>query len=315
MARRMQLPKGLRTSSRPPFAGWDGRIFSGLQLEAVAPDVRHSLAQALGAVGVEAEYLLRILDTFPGPPRPERPSPERGALLLAQLEAFAGRLLEAASSLELATQSFLTALGAAQGQPGSIAEPWWPTFAGYALAGEPLELRLRRCGYSYRLVVALRLGPTVEEIADHMALVLHALSTLPPAGTLPIPALAQGLYELADTVQGDVTQHLIRDVSADYPGLLTAIERLRTLNATQDTSLASDIAWAESQYAAVAGARPPEPGFFARVFGRHGRGSLRGTARWATQATQEWRSLIATLQAMQATEHTQPPRASAPNAR
>jgi len=311
MARRKQSPTRSRAAARQPFAGWDGRIFSGLQLEAVAPDVRHALAQALGAVGVEAEYLLRVLDTFPGP---EGPTPERGALLLAQLEACAGRLLETASSLELATQSFLTALGAAQQQSGD-AEPWWPSFAGYTLSGEPLELRLRRCGYSYRQVVAVRLSPTVEEIADHMALVLHALSTLPPAGTLPIPALAQGLYELADTVQGDVVQHLIRDVSAEYPGLLTAIERLRTLSATQDTSLASDIAWAQSQYAAVAGARPPEPGFFERLFGRRTRGGSRGTERWATQAAQEWRSLIATLQAMQAMERTPPPRATASKAR
>ncbi len=309
MARRKQSPAGPRSPSRLAFAGWDDRIYTGLQLEAVAPDVRHALAQALGAVGVEAEYLLRILDTFPGS---EGPTPERGALLLAQLEAFAGRLVEAASSLELATQSFLTALGAALQQPGDAAEPWWPSFAGYALSGEPLELRLRRCGYSYRQVAAVHLAATVEEIAEQMALLLHALSTLPPAGTLPLPVLAQGLYELADTVQGDVVQHLIRDVSPEYPGLLTAIERLRTLSATEDTSLASDIAWARDQYAAVAGALPAAPGLLARVFGRRARGGSRGTERWATQAAQEWRSLIATLHAM---ERTPPPRATAPRAR
>src|SRR5260221_13899809 len=187
MARRKQSPDGPRASSRPAFAGWDGRIFAGLQLEAVAPDVRHALAQALGAVGVEAEYLLRILDTFPGP---EGPTLERGALLLAQLEAFAGRLLEVASSLELATQSFLTALGAALQRSGDAAEPWWPTFAGYVLSGEPLELRLRRCGYSYRQVAAVGLGPTGEGVAERLALLLYGLSTLPPAGTPPVPGAA-----------------------------------------------------------------------------------------------------------------------------
>jgi hypothetical protein len=289
-------------SSRTAFDGWDARIYTGLQLDAIPPDLRQGLAQALGAVGVEAEYLLRILETFPGP---DGPSPEGGELFLAQLDAFGRRLVDGATTLELATQSFLTALwaagagGAQQGQQHQTdADPWWPAFAGYALSGEPLELRLRRCGFAYRHVVAVHLSATVEGIAERMALVLHALSTLPPAGTVPVPVLAQGLDELTDTIQGDVVPRGIRDVSGEYLGLLSAIARLRQLQAAEDSSLASDIAWARRQYAEIAGVPQPSPGLLGRIF-RRTPSRARGTERWAAQAAQDWRGLIATLEALE----------------
>lgn len=304
-----------RAPSRARFEGWEARIYPGLQLEAAPIETRQALASALGVVGVEAEYLLRLLEDFPGV---AGPSAAAGAALLARLEAFAARLVLVATELEVATQAYITSVTesgvGAQRPPGADepteAEPWWPPFDGWALSGEPLALRLRRCGYSYRQLVAVRLPDTVETIAERLALVLHALDTLPPAGTLPVAALAQGLAELADAVQGDVVPHFIRDLSPSYPGLPTAIERLRRLATKEDRSLAGDIAWARQQYAAVAGAaavaKTSAPGVFARLFGGSSARAARasgGTARWAEQAAQEWRALIAALEAI---ERTQP---------
>src|SRR5262249_30549701 len=129
------------------------------------------------------------------------------------------------------------------------AEPWWPPFAGYTIPGEPLEVRLRRCGYAYRHVVAARLHANVEAIAEQLAFTLHALVTLPPAGVLPTQWLYSGLYELSGALQGDIIPHYINDVSAESPGLLSGIALLRALDAREDRSLKADIAWAQSQFA------------------------------------------------------------------
>jgi hypothetical protein len=312
MTRRHQVSsasprEGSPTAAR--FAGWEARIYPGLQLASAPPDVQQELASALGAVGVEAEYLLRLLADFPGA---ERPSGAAGEALLARVAAFAERLIPLAEELEVATQSFINAVAddaGLFGEPAHLdqltaqAEPWWPPFAGWWLEGEPLGLRLRRCGLSYRQLVAVRLPDTLEAVAERMALVLHALRTLPPAGTVPAGAVTQGLAELADTVQGDVVLHFIRDLGPEYPGLTSAIARLRRLAANEDTSIAGDLAWARQQYAAVAGVTPPAPGPFARLFGSGARraapGSA-GTARWAEQASADWRALIAALEALQA---------------
>jgi hypothetical protein len=40
-----------------------------------------------------------------------------------------------------------------------------------------------------------------------------------------------------------------------YPGALASVTRLRELDASGDTSLDSDLAWARAQYAAVSGSR------------------------------------------------------------
>lgn len=288
------------------FGGWERRIYSGLLFSDIPDDVREALSRALGAAGVEAEHLLRLLATFPGP---SGPSPAAGAHLLDQLQSFARRFLDAANSLELATQSYLTALQLAEA--GAIeptgGEPWWPPFAGYAAGGESLELRLRRCGYSYQQAVALRIGPLIEALAEQMALLLHALRTLPPAGTVSTQVLARGLDELADAMQGDVAQHLLRDMSDEYLGLPSAIARLQASAApdaaTAKASLAADLAWARAEYertvASAPGAseRPSKPGFFARLFG--GSARIDASQRWSASAAREWRELIAALEALQ----------------
>lgn len=304
------LPAGAQSQESgadAAFGGWEQRIYAGLLLGDIPADIREALGRTLGAAGVEAEHLLRLLAMFPGP---EGPSPAAGARLLDQLQSFARRFLDTANSLELATQSYLTALqvsGGGRAIGPREGEPWWPPFTGYALGGEPLELRLRRCGYSYQQAAALRLGPLVEALAEQMALLLHALRTLPPAGTVSTAVLASGLDELADAMQGDVAQHLLRDMSDDYLGLPSAIERLQASNALDaiavKASLAADLEWAQGEYerilgaAASAQARTPKPGLFARLFRRSA--PANGSQRWSASAAQEWRELIAALEALQ----------------
>lgn len=287
------------------LGGWEQRIYAGLLLPDIPADIREALARALGAAGVEAEYLLRLLATFPGP---GGSSPAAGARLLDQLQSFARRFLDTANTLELTTQSYLTALQLSPGD-GVIGsregEPWWPPFPGYTLGGEPLELRLRRCGYSYARAAALRLGPLVEALAEQMALLLHALRTLPPAGIVSTSVLARGLDELADAMQGDVGQHLLRDMSDEYLGLPSAIVRLQASTpldaAAAKTSLAADLAWARAEYERALGtaANVPaqKPGLFARLFG--GSAPVNASQRWSASAAQEWRELIAALEVLQ----------------
>jgi hypothetical protein len=149
--------------------------------------------------------------------------------------------------------------------------------------------------------VALRLGPTVEALADQMGFLLHALRTLPPAGTVSTAVLAHGLDELADALQGDVAQHLLRDANDDFPGLLTAVERLR--ESGSDAPLAEDLAWARGEYeralaaSAHASSQAAKPGLVARIF--HGAQAMDASQRWSQSAAREWRDLIATLEALQ----------------
>ncbi|MGZ3581960.1 MAG: hypothetical protein ACXWP6_04370 [Ktedonobacterales bacterium] len=230
------------------IATWDRRLYSGLRVNCVPAEVRAALAEALGNIGVEAEFLLMLVNAFPDPQAPSR---QHGEAFLLRLEASAQRIQHAAEALEVATQSYLTALDA--GYPtvraeSEHAEIWWQAFSYVGIGGEPLELRLRHCGFAYRHVVATHLASNVEAIVEQMALTLHALNTLPPAGTLPAATLYQSLYELSSTLQGYVIPHHITNTSESMPGIFTSIRYLRALTAQEDTSLASDIAWAQAQY-------------------------------------------------------------------
>lgn len=233
--------------------GWDTRLYDGLRVSRVAPDVRAGLGAALGQIGVESEYLLVLGSSFPGEARPGR---TLGALFLTRLMTALERLVDASASLEAATQGYLTALDDAypelrhaRGWSGA----WWPAFTGYTAPGAPLEARLRRCGYAYRHVVESHLPAHLEAIFEQMALTLYALSALPPAGVAPVAALAQGLDELSSAIQGEIVPRHILGLSSDdrYPGALVAIERLMARDAAEDTSLESDIAWARAQYVAA----------------------------------------------------------------
>jgi hypothetical protein len=270
---------------------WETRLYVGIRVASVPQDIRLQLAQALGGVGVEAEFFVALANAFL---QGRRGSRQQGEIFLLQLEAAGLRLLRAAASLEFATQGYLTALEA--GFPGlmtanDLAEPWWPPFAGYAIPGEPLEVRLRRCGYAYRHVVAARLHANVEAIAEQLALTLHTLITLPPAGVVPAQALYSGLYELSASLQGDIIPHYINDVSAEAPGLLSGIALLRALDMQEDSSLKADIAWAQSQLS-IARATSDQ------LRATHSAAVPAATMQWAAQAVGEWRAIVEMLVSM-----------------
>lgn len=237
----------------PASGAWDTRLYDGLRMPRIAPDVRSGLGAALGQIGVEAEYLLVLVSSFPGESRPTR---ALGALFLTRLEAALERLAQASANLEVAAQGFLTALDEAYPElrhARGWAGVWWPTFTGYTPPGAPLEARLRRCGYAYRHVLESHLPSHMEAILEQMALTLYALSALPPAGVAPVASLAQGLDELASAMQGEIVPRHISGLTGDdrYPGALAAIARLIALDTREETSLESDIAWARAQYAAA----------------------------------------------------------------
>jgi hypothetical protein len=233
----------------PWSSSWDTRLHAGLRVARVPEETRAALARALGEAGVEAEFVLALIASFP---LAGQYSHTQGEIFLTQLEAIAHRLMRVAATLEVSAQGFLSALEA--GYPdmrttGPLMGVWWPDFPGFMLDGEPLELRLRRCGFAYRHVAQSHIASNVEAVIEQMALTLHALSTIPPAGVMPAGALYQGLYELASAWQGDLTQSHLFDISPEFPGLLSGISWLRSLDTQEDTSLESDLAWARAQYA------------------------------------------------------------------
>ena len=278
----------------PLVAPWDARLYAGLSMPRVPADTRAQLASALGEIGVEAEFFLRQVGALPGPPPHAH---VRGEAFLSQLEAAGRRLSRASAALEVAAQSYLTALEAAF--PGmrpddASAAVWWPPAPPFTLPGEPLELRLRRCGYAYRHVVEAHLATNVEAVYEHMALVLHAFTTLPPAGIAPAATLYQGLYELTSMLHGYLVPHHIADVNERAPGLLSSIARLRALDQAQETSLAGDIAWAREQYAVVqrASAIPTQ-------YSPYDQSDRTARAPWLAAALREWRETIAALERLQ----------------
>jgi hypothetical protein len=284
------------TGGVPP--GWETHIYPGVQVADVSLAARAALASALGGAGVEAEYFLLLLTSFPGA---DQPAPETAAQLYNALEAWASRMTTVASSLEVATQGYLGELDILypelrNGSAGA-GEVWWTPFSGYIVGGAPLALRLRRCGQSYRQVVESRLPALIEGIGEQMAFLLHALDTLPPAGVAPLRALYQGLSEIALALQGEIALRRIRDLSPDYPGLVTTSARLRARLAIP-APITDDIAWAREQLAELRDAQPAKPrGFGARLFGGFGRKG--GAARSGDGAVREWEDVVAALVRLQ----------------
>ena len=270
-------------------AGWERRLYAGLRIEGVPLEAHAALVQSLGEIGVEAEYFLGLVRALPT----SHPSHEAGALFLAKLQAAGQRLRRVAASLEVATQGFLSALAAAHGDIPGDDDVWWPAPAELVTGGEPLELSLRRCGYAYRHVVAAHLASHVEAIGEHLTLILHALSTLPPAGTLPASTLRAGLDELTSGLQGYIVPNHLIGLSQRTPGLFWGIAQLRALDAHEETSLESDIAWAHAQYSL---ARKPHPSTQVGTIAAVNVRSSHAPARWAAAAAQEWRDTISALE-------------------
>jgi hypothetical protein len=263
-------------------AGWESRLYSGLHMPRLPADTRARLAEALGTLGVEAEYFLKLLADFPSK---DKPSHTQGVIFLSQLEGAARRLDHTADTLEIATQGYLTALEAGypeiRGQ-NTDTDPWWPAPETFELPGESIELRMRRCGFAYRHVVEVYLGANISAIASQMALVLNALTILPPAGVVPASSLYQGLYELSSAMQGHIVPRHIGDLDSQTPGLLTGILRLRRLDVEDDTSLESDLLWAQAQLKSV------------QDFLKTARIS-NAQREWAMTAAAEWKQTIQLL--------------------
>jgi hypothetical protein len=266
-------------------AGWESRFYSGLRMPRLPSDTRARLAEALGTLGVEAEYFLKLLASFPSN---GEPSHAQGEIFLSQLEAAARRLYHSADALEIATQGYLTALEAGypeiRGQNADT-DPWWPTPENLELPGESIELRMRRCGFAYRHVVEVYLSANILAIANQMALVLNALSILPPAGVVPASSLYQGLYELSSALQGHIVPRHIGDLDSRTPGLLTGISRLRRLDVEEETSLQSDLLWAEAQLESVQD--------FLKT-----KKISNAQREWAMTAATDWRQTIQLLRAL-----------------
>lgn len=311
-----------RVTTTVAGGSWDQRIDPGVEVRSVPLETRGLLAQALGTLGVEAEYALALLRPFTSDSMAGKPTTRaQGEAFLWQLDAWARRLIATAESLEVATQAYLASLESAHpafgGTDAEEAMSWWTDQPTSALKDGSLEMGLRRCGFAYRHVAAAHLADHTQAIGEQMLLVLHALNTLPPAGVLPLSSLHAGLYELAEVVQGDVVLRHLRDVSTGHPGLLTGIARLRHLDATEDRSVEADLTWARGQLAeldrlsaSVAGASGPAPS----APSRRGLGALfrrgpatpsttlgsSGAAAFLAQARREWSDTIAALETVRA---------------
>lgn len=271
----------------PPMAMWEGRLYAGLSLPAVPRETRASLAATLGEIGVEAEHFLFLVSDFPGR---LPPSPALADAFLQRLDASARRLCRVAGALEVATQSYLSALEARyldlRSSP-DVEDVWWTEYAGGALTGPGLELRLRACGYAYRHIVATHLASNIEAIAEQLALTLHALSMLPPAGVLATGVLYGGLYDLSSMFQGYLIPNHVTDLNEETPGLLTGIVQLRLLAAREDSSIESDLAWARQQYTRASQLQlslPPD--------------SAQRSEQWARSAARDWMECIQALEAL-----------------
>lgn len=320
-----------RTTVNTAEGTWDQRLDPGVDVRSVPLETRSLLAQALGTLGVEAEYSLALVrpftsDTITSPPATRA----EGERFLWQLDAWARRFITTAESLEIATQAYLASLERADpallASADEQAHPWWPDLNVSPLPGGSLEMTLRRCGFAYRHVATAHIADHVQAVGEQMALVLHALNTLPPAGVLPLSNLHAGLYELAETIQGDIVLRHLRDVSAEHPGLITGIARLRQLDATEDRSVNADVTWARGQLAELArlsaelagssGATPsPPPRRGLSALFRRGPitqsvalGST-GAAAFLARAQRDWNDTIAALEALRAPARDHPAQA------
>lgn len=282
---------------------WERRLYAGLGLPGM-DEPQQSLARALGEVGVEAEFFLLLTGSDSSLAGGTRAVADR---FLQQLEVCCVRISAAAAALEVATQGYLSALDARFPRArlaDAAAEPWWPAFSGFALSGDSLEIRLRRCGYSYRHAVTARLGSNIEAIAEQLALTLHALHSLPPAGVLPIPALYHGLYELSSALQGHIIPHHITETAAGSPGLLASLDLLRALDQHEDHSVQADIVWVQAQLAqaretlARLGVKRSPFAALARLGSKHAPMATPDTAAWVARTIRDWEDALSQLTAI-----------------
>lgn len=282
---------------------WEQRLFVGLQWPGM-DEPTLALARALGEVGVEAEFFLLLTGSETSLSGANRASAD---IFLQQLEVSCRHICSAAASLEVATQGYLAALDGRFPQARlahTPSDPWWPKFAGFTASSEPLELKLRRCGYSYRHVVETHLASTIDAISEQLALTLHALQSLPPAGVAPVGALYHGLDELSSALQGHVAPHHITETAAESPGVLAGVQLLRHLDQQQDHSIQADITWVQQQLGlaretlAQLGVKRSPMGALARLGLRKAPPTPPDTAAWVARSIREWEDALKQLTAL-----------------
>jgi hypothetical protein len=132
---------------------------------------------------------------------------------------------------------------------------------------------------------------------------------------VPHATLANGLEELAATLQGHIIPHHIADLRPDAPGLLSGIALLYQLDAAEGASFSADLEWARQQLTtAHAEAQRlkerPKPaaarsggllGKVRRVFGGAPSANRASPTAWLAAAERDWQDTIAMLQVIEKT--------------
>ena len=294
---------------------WDMRLVRGIAMHGIAPESSDALVATLGALGCEAEFgqtLLRISEEVP------RPTHAQGEQWLRQCYGLCQRLSHLSMDFEVAAQSYLNALDLLDARPVSphpstsgdrskshdswsaqfdaTPDVWWPERGDIALESEPLDIWLRRAGFSYRHIVTIGLPEHFEALAEALGLVLHALQTLPPSGVLARTSLALGLQMLSSTFEGDLIPHHMQDIDQRHVGLLTSLATIAQLDGNE-ARIEHDIAWAQAELA-----RAREMLVVKRGVGRVTRPLTLVTGNlWARQLVAEWERTVAQLESMRAT--------------
>ena len=291
---------------------WDVRLVRGVAMLGIAPECSDALVATLGALGCEAEFgqsLLRISAEMP------RPTRAQGEHWLRQCYGLCQRLSRLSTDFEVAAQSYLDALDLLDARPSApppvtasgqrhghdswsaqfdaTPDVWWPERGDVALESEPLDIWLRRAGFSYRHIVMLGLPEHFEALAEALGLVLHALQTLPPSGVLARASLTLGLQTLSSTFAGDLLPHHMQDIDQRHVGLLTGLATIARLDGNA-ANIEHDIAWAQAE---LARAREMLTG--KRGVGRVTRPLAPVTGNlWARQLVDEWERTVAQLATM-----------------
>ncbi len=263
-----------------PRGAWEARLEHGLRLPGIAPEIADALILALGDLGCEAEFGLRLTGISGALPQPTR---AQGEAWLRQIAAFGQRLARVSARFHVAAQSMIAALGGGAGE----AEAWWPAAGAVAPEGEPIEIWLRRAGFPLRHVVSIGLPERLEALAEALDTLLHALHTLPPSGVVTRATLAQGMDTLATLFGGDLIPHHVRDLDAFHAGLVTGALTIARIPQAA-SSVEGDLRWAEGELTrarmlANGSARTTQP--------------LPGTTGnlWAQRLVREWEHTLAAL--------------------
>jgi hypothetical protein len=222
-------------------SAWEARLESGLRLPGIAPEITNALITALGDLGCEAEFGLRLTGISAAIPHPTR---AQGEAWLQQIAAFGQRLARVAERFHVAAGSIIAMVGS----NADVAEPWWPATGAVAPTGEPIDIWLRRAGFPLRHIVSIGLPEHVEALTEALDEVLHALHTLPPSGVVTHATLAAGLDTLATAFGGDLIPHHVRDLDATHAGLVTGALTIARLPLAA-SSIEGDLRWAEGELA------------------------------------------------------------------